>query len=242
MGAQRDGPAGPRCHSETDGLIAGKVLQGLASSRNGISRPRTYAQVMNHRTESTLDPELSPVRETPTRWLEDLFCGSIFATFRTEADACEAVEMLFDAGVLSGQLSLLMSGEQPPQSKGRKQYDGTRAVRGSMGGRLGLLVGLGAVELPNIAPANACSPITAGIAPRAGDEDSEGLIEVLSAIGLSPQQARLYADRVQSGSSVLRVRCSCISAITRIRRLLKGSKARHLAISGSSLERGAFIH
>jgi len=135
---------------------------------------------------------------------------------RDEAEA--AVRDLKDAGYNMDQVSVIakdanqIAGHDTTTGVGNKADEGatTGAVTGgTLGGLTGLLVGLGTLAIPGIGPillagAGATTLATtlagAGIGAVAG-----GLVGALAGLGIPEERAKIYSDRVKSGSYLVMV-------------------------------------
>ena len=135
---------------------------------------------------------------------------------RDEAEA--AVRDLKDAGYDMNNISIVaknadqIGGRDTTEETGNKADDGAAtgaATGGALGGLTGLLVGLGTLAIPGIGPillagATATTIATtlagAGIGAAAG-----GLIGGLIGLGIPEEKAKVYNDRVKSGSFLVMV-------------------------------------
>jgi uncharacterized membrane protein len=130
---------------------------------------------------------------------------------RDEAEA--AMRELRETGYDMDRVSLIardgkgVAGTQTTEEVGNKADEGatTGAVTGgTLGGITGLLVGLGTLAIPGIGPvllvgaeATALATTLAGAAIGAA---AGGLVGALLGLGIPEEQAKIYSDRVASGS------------------------------------------
>lgn len=130
---------------------------------------------------------------------------------RDEAEA--AVRALKDAGYDMDRVSVIakdadqVAGHETTKEVGNKAEEGAATgalAGGALGGITGLLVGLGTLAIPGIGPillagaeatAIATTLAGAGIGATAG-----GLIGALVGLGIPEEKAKVYSDRVKSGS------------------------------------------
>ena len=135
---------------------------------------------------------------------------------RDEAEA--AVRALKHAGYDMDRVSVIardadqVAGHNTTEDVGNKADEGATAgalTGGALGGITGLLVGLGTLAIPGIGPillagaeatAIATTLAGAGIGAAAG-----GLIGALIGLGIPEEKAKIYSDRVGSGSFLVMV-------------------------------------
>ena len=135
---------------------------------------------------------------------------------RDEAEA--AVRALKHAGYDMDRVSVIardadkVAGHDTTEDVGNKADEGATAgalTGGALGGITGLLVGLGTLAIPGIGPillagaeatAIATTLAGAGIGAAAG-----GLIGALIGLGIPEEKAKIYSDRVGSGSFLVMV-------------------------------------
>ena len=135
---------------------------------------------------------------------------------RDEAEA--AVRALKDAGYDMDRISVIardnddIGGAETTEEVGNKADDGAKTgalTGGALGGITGLLVGLGALAIPGIGPillagaeatAIATTLAGAGIGAAAG-----GLVGALIGLGIPEEKAKVYSDRVSTGSFLVMV-------------------------------------
>lgn len=135
---------------------------------------------------------------------------------RDEAEA--AVRALKDAGYDMDRVSVIardadnVGGQETTEKVGNKADEGAKTgalTGGTLGGLTGLLVGLGALAIPGIGPillagaeATAIATTLAGGAIGAA---AGGLIGALVGLGIPEERAKVYNDRVKSGSFLVMV-------------------------------------
>ena len=135
---------------------------------------------------------------------------------RDEAEA--AVRALKDAGYDMDRVSVIakdadkIAGHDTTEDAGNKADEGAATgalTGGALGGITGLLIGLGTLAIPGIGPillagaeatAIATTLAGAGIGAAAG-----GLIGALIGLGIPEEKAKIYSDRVSSGSFLVMV-------------------------------------
>lgn len=148
---------------------------------------------------------------------------TVIALYDHLHDANAAVEELVDHGFSPGSISLMTSDAMGEYSSYIDDEDETAeaeagaaeagaGVGALVGGLGGLLVGIGALAIPGIGPVIAAGPLAtvvsgligAGIGAMVGGVTG-GLIGALVEIGVSEDEAELYAEGVRRGGSLVAV-------------------------------------
>lgn len=144
--------------------------------------------------------------------------NTVVGLFDDFSTAQRTVQMLVDAGVDRDAISIVAN-----DAKGEyKHYDadGNNAAEGAgagavgggvIGGVLGLLVGVGALAIPGIGPVLAAGPLaaalgTAGASTLVGagiGAATGGLIGGLVGLGISEEDAHMYAEGVRRGGTLV---------------------------------------
>ncbi|MDJ0694181.1 YsnF/AvaK domain-containing protein [Mastigocoleus sp. MO_188.B34] len=138
--------------------------------------------------------------------------------FYSREEAEKAVRKLKDAGFDMNRVSVVardadeIVGTETTQEIGNKADDGAAAgalTGGALGGIAGLLVGLGTLAIPGVGPillagaeATAIATTLAGGAIGAA---AGGLVGTLIGLGIPEEKAKIYGDRVASGSFLVMV-------------------------------------
>lgn len=139
---------------------------------------------------------------------------------RNEADG--AIDDLHDAGFDAKDISIIMrhnpEGKRVEPSRGTVVADSTvsgAATGGIIGGIAGLLIGIGAIAVPGIGALLIGGPLVAalGLTGAAATTASGaatgilagGLLGALVGLGLPERDARVYEERVRTGSIVVAV-------------------------------------
>ncbi|BAZ46129.1 multi-sensor signal transduction histidine kinase [Chondrocystis sp. NIES-4102] len=143
---------------------------------------------------------------------------SAYGLFYSRDEAESTIRELKEAGYNMDQVSVIaknadqVAGYDTTAGVGNKADEGatTGAVTGgTLGGLTGLLVGLGTLAIPGIGPillagagatALATTLAGAGIGAVAG-----GLVGALAGLGIPEERAKIYSDRVKSGSYLVMV-------------------------------------
>ncbi len=153
---------------------------------------------------------------------------TITALFDTYDHATSAVRAVKDAGIDSGDISLVAN-----NGAGDVPYDDTDAGEGAAagagvgavaGGGAGLLAGLGTIAIPGIDPVVAAGWLVAtavgAIAGAAVGGAAGGLLGALANAGVPEEEAHVYAEGVRRGGTLVSVRADesradTVSAILR---------------------------
>jgi hypothetical protein len=136
-------------------------------------------------------------------------------------DAEQAVRALENAGVPSGEISLLANNAQGDHDRRVvRSADAERAADdagkgaaagGVIGGVGGLLAGLGMLAIPGIGPVVAAgwlaSTAVGAVAGAAVGGAAGGLVGALTRNGVSEEDAHVYAEGVRRGGVLVSVRC-----------------------------------
>src|SRR3954466_16335497 len=84
---------------------------------------------------------------------------------------------------------------------------GTGATLGTLvGGRAGLLAGLGALAIPGLGPIVAAGWLVAALTGAGVGAAAGGLIGALTQAGIGEEQAEVYAEGIRRGSNLVTVR------------------------------------
>ena len=144
---------------------------------------------------------------------------TVTALFDTYEHAASAVRSLKDAGIPSGDISLVANnitddvpGEFPPASETQAE-DGAAAGAGVgavAGGGAGLLAGLGTLAIPGIGPVIAGGWLLAtavgALAGAAVGGAAGGLLGALANAGVPEEEAHVYVEGVRRGGALVSVR------------------------------------
>lgn len=143
---------------------------------------------------------------------------SAYGLFYSRDEAESTIRELKEAGYNMDQVSVIaknadqVAGYEATEGVGNKADEGATAgavTGGTLGGLTGLLVGLGTLAIPGIGPillagagatALATTLAGAGIGAVAG-----GLVGALAGLGIPEERAKIYSDRVKSGSYLVMV-------------------------------------
>lgn len=159
--------------------------------------------------------------------------STVIGLFNTHSEAQKAVQALIDFGVSPKDISLVANDSRGEfknysvDAQGNKGAEGaaTGAVSGGvLGGALGLLVGIGALAIPGIGPVLAAGPLAAALgtagataaataAAGAGiGAASGGLLGGLAGLGVSDEDANVYAEGVRRGGTLVTAQVNSNSA------------------------------
>ena len=153
---------------------------------------------------------------------------SVFAIFRTIADADNAVAQLRTSGFRNTDISVLI-----PDNKGTKDFahqKGSKAPEGAaagatsgavVGGVLGWLAGVGALAIPGLGPFIAAGPIMAALAGAGGAGVVGGLVGGLAGFGIPEYEAKRYEGRLKSGGILLSCHCDNSEWVKRAKETLE---------------------
>jgi len=132
--------------------------------------------------------------------------------FDNHDDAKLAVEQLEDAGIASGNISIVTrtSEGSKVEEQGNKASEGASAGAGVgavAGGAGGLLAGLGMLAIPGVGPVVAAGWLVAALAGAAGGAvvggAAGGMVGALVKSGVPEEDANVYAESIRRGASLV---------------------------------------
>lgn len=126
--------------------------------------------------------------------------------FANSTDAQAAVDQLERQGFTKDQVSYVArdgSGRLDNVLHGRVESDSNTAKGAALGGVSGLLLGLASLAIPGIGPIVAAGQIAAALAGGAVGAATGGLLGALADMGLPENDAKHWADLMQSGGGAL---------------------------------------
>ena len=147
---------------------------------------------------------------------------TITALFDTYDHAASAVRAVKDAGIDSGDISLIANNgandvhfDDMPAEEGAAAGAGVGALAG---GGAGLLAGLGTIAIPGIGPVIAGGWLLAtavgALAGAAVGGAAGGLLGALANAGVPEEEAHIYAEGVRRGGTLVSVRADDARADT----------------------------
>ena len=138
---------------------------------------------------------------------------TITALFDTYDHAASAVRAIRDAGIPSGDISMIannVAGELDADVDAGEGAAAGAGVGAVAGGGAGLLAGLGAVAIPGIGPVIAGGWLLAtavgALAGAAVGGAAGGLLGALANAGVPEEEAHVYAEGVRRGGTLVSVR------------------------------------
>jgi hypothetical protein len=138
---------------------------------------------------------------------------TISALFDTYDDAASAVRAVKDAGIGSGDISIVANNAANDVPYDDEVGEGAAAGAGVgavAGGGAGLLAGLGAIAIPGIGPVVAGGWLLAtalgALAGAAVGGAAGGLLGALANAGVPEDEAHIYAEGVRRGGTLVTVR------------------------------------
>jgi hypothetical protein len=132
---------------------------------------------------------------------------TISRLYDTYAAATEAVRNLEIAGVPHRDISIVSNNADNWYSDNHATGAGAGAgVGATAGGLAGLLTGLGLLAIPGVGPVVAAGWLVATAAGAAVGGTAGGIIGALTQAGTSDEEARLYAEGVRRGGTLVSAR------------------------------------
>jgi hypothetical protein len=126
---------------------------------------------------------------------------TVSGLFETDAQAKDAVAALEDAGIASGEISLV-------SRDGKAGSDAAEGVGigSAVGGIGGLLAGLGAFAIPGIGPVVGAGWLATTVLGAAAGGVAGGLIGALTEAGVEERHAHVYAEHLRRGGALVTAR------------------------------------
>lgn len=180
---------------------------------------------------------------------------SVLALARNGTHAEEIVDALRNAGVSSGDISVLipqgpplvgsaMSGVKtsttPELTHTNKAPEGATAgasAGGIIGGTLGLLAGIGILAIPGVGPFIAAGPIMAALGGLGLGAAVGGVTGGLIGLGIPEIEAKKYESRLSAGAALISVEADTVEHQTRALAVLRQHQAEDIRITESKLPR-----
>jgi hypothetical protein len=138
---------------------------------------------------------------------------TITGLFDTYGAATQAVKDLEAAGIPHSDISIVANNADKSWSPTTARADdaasgaGTGAsVGAALGGGAGLLAGLGLLAIPGLGPVVAAGWLASTAVVAAAGAAAGGLVGSLTAAGVGPEHAEVYAEGVRRGGSLVSAR------------------------------------
>lgn len=136
---------------------------------------------------------------------------TISALYDSYDHAASAVRSLKDAGIPSGDISLVANNAAGLIEEGGHTHSETNAPKGAglgaaTGAGVGLLAGLGALAIPGIGPVVAGGWLLSTAIGAALGATSGGILGALLKAGVSEEDAHVYAEGVRRGGALVTAR------------------------------------
>jgi len=122
----------------------------------------------------------------------------ISGLFNSHEEAKAAVSALEDAGIPSGDITLV--GPEGHTASGAAEGAGIGAALGGVGG---LLAGIGAFAIPGVGPVVGAGWLAATLIGAAGGAAAGGIVGALTDAGIEEKHAHVYAEGVRRGGSLV---------------------------------------
>ncbi len=151
---------------------------------------------------------------------------AVFGIYPSSFDAeCGAADLI-SAGFAAQDISVLLSDVR--SARVRDTHTG-----GLLGGALGILAGVGTLEIPGMGAMVAAGPIL-GILEGLGAGEGAGLMSALVRLAVPEYEAKRYEAGVRDGGALLSVHCDFPSQVKRAKQVLNSAGANHVAASHES--------
>ena len=133
---------------------------------------------------------------------------AIARLFDTYEQAANAVEALKESGVAEADVSLVANSEAyaDMNPEARTEAGAGAGIGGGLGAGAGLLAGLGILAIPGLGPVVAAGWLAATAVGAAAGAVAGGVIGALVDSGVPEADARVYAEGVRRGGTLVSVR------------------------------------
>src|SRR5580698_640603 len=166
---------------------------------------------------------------------------AVFSIYQNEKQAERTVDDLLAGGFSNDDISVLLPDNQGTKDfahdKSTKAPEGTAAgvtTGGVIGGTLGLLAGIGVLEIPGVGPFIAAGQIMAALAGLGVGGAVGGIIGALVGMGIPEYEAKRYEGHIKAGGILLSVHCETSEEIARAKDLLKHTGAQDISSSSEA--------
>jgi hypothetical protein len=160
---------------------------------------------------------------------------AVYGIFGDQSDVIYAVDKMIEAGFRSEDISVLLPNNLGTKDFGHEKHtkgpEGTAAGGGVIGGLLGLLVSLGTLAIPGLAPVLAAGPILATLAGVGAAGTVGGVIGCLVGLGMPEYEAKRYEGRVRERGILASVHCDNADWTRRAKELMKATGAGDISSS-----------
>jgi hypothetical protein len=129
---------------------------------------------------------------------------TLVALYKSYSEAERALGALFDAGFDRNSVSIMSTPN--PEGKVIPESDSERVNRGAgaaVGGIAGAALGLTALTIPGVGPLVAAGPLAAALGATGAAAGAGGLTGLLIGLGITNDEAKSYASRVNSGGAIV---------------------------------------
>lgn len=166
---------------------------------------------------------------------------SVFCLARDEAQACNIVDSLKNAGFSNNDISVLLPDKSTTREfahqKETKAPEGAitgASTGGVLGGVLGWLVGIGSLAIPGLGPFIAAGPIMAALSGAAIGATAGGLVGTLVGMGIPEYEAKRYEGRLREGRILIAVHAENSDETKRAKEIFERAGAEDIASAGEA--------
>lgn len=166
---------------------------------------------------------------------------AVFGIFESAATADRAIDALVKAGISPSSVSALL-----PENLGSKEIGTEKSTKAPeaatagassgavLGGALGLLVGVGAITIPGLAPLLVAGPLTATLAGVGAGGVVGGLAGALVGFGIPEYEAKRYEGRLEKGAILVSVHCDTSDEINLTKEIMKNMGGDQISSTGEA--------
>lgn len=166
---------------------------------------------------------------------------SVIGIVHAEANAERIVEDVQRAGVLPGDVSVIM-----PDKSGTRDFaheHNTKAPEGAVagvgaggviGGTIGLLAGIGALAIPGVGPFIAAGPLLAALSGAAAGATVGGVTGALIGLGIPEIEAKTYEGKLKDGNILVAVHVETDEIAKQVKTIFVQNQAHDIAVTSDS--------
>jgi len=161
---------------------------------------------------------------------------AVFGLYGDRDQVDNGVHSLLTAGFRNEDISVLLPDNEGTKDLGLEKSSkapeaATAGVGagGTLGGAVGLLVGIGALAIPGLGPLIAAGPIVAALAGMGAGGAVGGLVGAMVGMGIPEYEAKRYDGRVRKGGLLVSIHCDNSDWVSRAKDILKKTGAQDIA-------------
>ena len=158
--------------------------------------------------------------------------NAVYCIAQDSASAESIVNNLRNAGISSGEISVLMADKSGTRDFAHEQNTklpegaATGGVAGmGAGAILGWLAGIGSLAIPGVGPFIAAGPIMAALGGAAVGGAAGGVIGALVGMGIPEYEAKLYDGKIRGGNALISVHTDNADQVKKVKKIYEEAGA-----------------